>query len=226
MIKIKKLPTIEVMELENQIKIKDFQVSSMLLSKLEAFRMTLFSMGKNEEISSETMPWARFFYIVDGQITINLNNNLVTVQKENMAYLDENSFYSVHAETDTIFLEMEFKKGGMIMSEIKTIQHVARAKTFLLKEEITYEKGQVTSKNLAANDNMVMTIMALDKGESLAPHKAPGDALITVLEGKAKFFVEDKESIVNAGENILLPGNILHGVEAIKAFKMLLIIAK
>lgn len=223
---IKKLESAKTFKLSKKIKVKDFQVSSMLLSKLEFARITLLSMGKNEEISAETMPWARYFFLVEGEIIINLENDLIKAEKGDGVYLGEDSFYSVHAKTDAIFLEIEFKKGGINMAEIKTIQHVTRAKTFSIKDEISYEAGQIASKNLVTNDSMVMTIMALDKGESLAPHKAPGDAFITVLEGKAKFFIEDKENIVEAGENIILPGNILHAVEAVESFKMLLIIAK
>lgn len=225
MSKFQKLKSLEPIKLNETIKIKEFQVSSMLISKMENARLSLVSMGKDEEISAETMPWARYFFVVAGEIEVKLENTLIRVSKEKIVYLPENSFYSVHGKTGSIYLEIEFK-GGKFMSEVKTIQHIARAKTFLLKEEISYEKGQVTSKNLVTNSSMVMTIMALDKGESLAPHKAPGDAFITVLDGKAKFFIEDKENIVSAGENILLPGNILHGVEATEAFKMLLIIAK
>lgn len=223
---IKKLERAKTFKLSNSIKIKDFQVSSMLLSKRELSRINLLSMGNEEEISAETMPWARYFFIVVGEIKVNLNNNLIRAKKNEIVFLDENSFYSVHAEENSIFLEIEFEKGGNKMEEIKTIQHIARSITFSLKDEISYEKGQVTSKNLVANASMVMTIMALDKGESLAPHKAPGDALITVLDGKGKFIIDGKENIVNSGENILLPANILHGVEAIESFKMLLIIAK
>lgn len=112
------------------------------------------------------------------------------------------------------------------MSEIKTIQHIVRGRGFSLADEISYEKGQITSKHLVTNPTMIMTLMAFDQGESLAAHKAPGDALITVLDGEAKFSIDGEENTIRAGENILLPGNILHAVEATKAFKMLLIIAK
>src|SRR3712207_9271838 len=68
----------------------------------------------------------------------------------------------------------------------RSIQYLTRANTFSLKEEISYGEGQITSKNLLSNPSMVMTLMAFDQGESLAAHKAPGDALVSILEGRSE----------------------------------------
>ena len=223
---IKKLEKAKVFSLEEAIRVRDFQVSSMILFQSESGRFSLVSMGKGEEISAETMPYARFFLLLRGEAYLQLEGEKRFFAKNSLLSLPENSFYSIHAEENTVFLEFEYDRGGIFMSEVKTIQHITRAATFSLKEEISYEAGQITSKNIVTNASMVMTLMALDQGESLAAHKAPGDALVTVLEGEAKFLIDGKENQVKEGESILLPGNILHAVEATKAFKMLLIIAK
>ena len=38
--------------------------------------------------------------------------------------------------------------------------------------------------------------MSFWKGESLDPHKAPGDALVTVLDGEGKYIVDGKAFVV------------------------------
>lgn len=221
-----KITKAKIFYFKDIIKIHDFQVSSMNLFTSEIARVTLLSMAKGEEISAETMPDFRFFFLLQGDVYLDFQNEKIALQKHAFLSLQENSFYSVHAQENSIFLEIQYKTGGIFMADKKTIQHVKRATTFLLKEEIAYEKGQITSKNLVTNSSMVLTVMAFDKGESLAPHTAPGDALITLLEGEAVFTIDNVENIVKEGENIILPAGILHAVKATKAFKMSLLIVK
>ena len=69
--------------------------------------------------------------------------------------------------------------------------------------------------------------MSFWKGESLDPHKAPGDALVTVLDGEGKYIVDGKAFVVKKGESAVLPANIPHAVEAeTQNFKMMLTLVK
>ncbi|MDK4484813.1 cupin domain-containing protein [Fusobacterium necrophorum] len=223
---IKKIKKAEVFLFQNQIAVYPFQVSSMILLESALGRITLLSMGKGEVISAETMPKPRFFVLIQGNAYLQFTEKSMAMKKAFFLSVPEHSFYSVHAKEDSIFLEIEYHRGGTFMSEIKTIQHLTRAASFALKDEISYGKGQIMSKNLVMNPSMVMTLMSFDQGENLSAHKAPGDALVTMLEGEAKFWIDGKEHLIRTGENIILPGNISHAVEAVTPFKMLLIIAK
>ena len=62
--------------------------------------------------------------------------------------------------------------------------------------------------------------------KGLDPHKAPGDALVTVLDGEGKYYVDGKPFIVKKGESAVLPANIPHAVEAVENFKMMLVLIK
>ena len=111
--------------------------------------------------------------------------------------------------------------------ENKTLKMLESANAFNLAEVVEYQEGKIVSKNLVAKPNLVMTIMSFWKGESLDPHKAPGDALVTVLDGEGKYYVDGKPFIVKKGESAVLPANIPHAVEAETGnFKMLLILVK
>lgn len=94
-----------------------------------------------------------------------------------------------------------------------------------LKKEIEYQKGQVVSKTLVQNSLVSVTLFSFDKGEEISTHAAGGDALVTVLEGKGKFTIDNEEYILNEGESIIMPKDISHAVYGEEQFKMLLIVS-
>ena len=110
--------------------------------------------------------------------------------------------------------------------ENQTLKMLESAVAFNLAEIVDYQEGKIISKNLAAKNNLVITVMSFWKGASLAPHKAPGDALGTVLDGEGKYYVDGKPFIVKKGESAVLPANIPHAVEAVENFKMMLVLIK
>ncbi len=94
-----------------------------------------------------------------------------------------------------------------------------------LKDEIAYEPKQVVSKTLVQNENVSMTLFSFDKGEEISSHAAPGDAMVTVLDGKGRFTVGEKVFLLEAGETIIMPKNVPHAVFAEEKFKMQLTIS-
>ena len=85
--------------------------------------------------------------------------------------------------------------------------------------------GGIANIDLVSKDGFKLILMAFDAGEGLKPHKAPGDALVVALEGKAKLLVGDKEVEIESGEQIVFPENVIHNVTAITKFKMMLILS-
>lgn len=95
-------------------------------------------------------------------------------------------------------------------------------KIILLKEELDYHKGQIVSKTLVQNDKVSMTLFSFYKGEEISAHQSNGDAMVTVLDGKGKFIVGQKEHIVSSGQTLIMPKNIPHAVYGVENFKMIL----
>jgi quercetin dioxygenase-like cupin family protein len=93
------------------------------------------------------------------------------------------------------------------------------AKTALL---IDYQPGAVVSRTLIDRKSGTVTLFSFDKGQGLSEHKAPYDALVQVLDGKAQIFISGKPSIVKEGQMIILPANKPHALKAVARFKMLL----
>ena len=104
---------------------------------------------------------------------------------------------------------------------IKNIEH----KTVLkIKDEVTYQKGQIVSKTLSQNEHHSLTLFAFDKGEEISNHESGGDAMIVALDGVGKITIEGEEFILNEGETIVMPAKKPHAVFAKEQFKMLLIV--
>ncbi|WP_329381889.1 cupin domain-containing protein [Anaerofustis butyriciformans] len=104
------------------------------------------------------------------------------------------------------------------------IKNINQAQVVLLKDEISYQKGQVVSKTLAQNSALSITLFSFDKGEEISTHKSGGDAFVTCLNGVGKITIDDKEYILKEGESIVMPANHPHAVYGEEAFKMLLVV--
>ena len=91
-----------------------------------------------------------------------------------------------------------------------------------LRDQLTYQQGQVVSKTLIQNDAVSVTLFAVEKDEEISTHESGGDAMVTVLEGTGRFTIEGDAFILHEGETIIMPANKPHAVYGEERFKMLL----
>ncbi len=115
-------------------------------------------------------------------------------------------------------MKIEIKDANSKFKNIK----VAEALT--LKDQISYQEGQVVSKTLVQNSSVSITIFSFEKDEEISTHESSGDAFVVCLDGKGKITIDGKENIILEGESILMPANHPHAVYALERFKMLLIV--
>lgn len=94
-----------------------------------------------------------------------------------------------------------------------------------LKDQVSYNDGQVVSKTLVQNEAVSMTIFSFDRGEEISTHAAAGDAMVTVLEGTGRFTVGGEVFILREGDTLVMPKNIPHAVFGEERFKMQLIVS-
>ncbi len=95
-----------------------------------------------------------------------------------------------------------------------------------LTNDLVYQDSSVVSKALLKKPSGNITVFAFDKGELLSPHSAPFDALVHVIDGTAEITIGGDVHNLSAGEVIIMPANITHGVKAIERFKMMLVMLK
>ncbi len=93
-----------------------------------------------------------------------------------------------------------------------------------LKDLISYEEGSIANLDLAHTDNMKFVLMAFDEGTGLTPHRAPGNAILTALEGKSIIGYEGQDYELTAGQSFRFDQNGLHSVTAQGKFKMSLLL--
>lgn len=107
-----------------------------------------------------------------------------------------------------------------------TVKNIEFSKALKLEELISYQPGQVVSKTLAQIPAANVTLFSLDEGEGISTHTTSGDAIVQVLDGEAEITIGNDLIIVKAGETVIMPSGIPHGLEARKRFKMLLTVIK
>lgn len=87
---------------------------------------------------------------------------------------------------------------------------------------VEYSENGIISKRVIDRNVGTITLFSFDKGQKLSEHTAPFDALVQVIEGKVEILIGGESFVLSAGESIILPTGIVHAVNAIERFKMLL----
>lgn len=95
-----------------------------------------------------------------------------------------------------------------------------------LSEMVNYQDGTVVSKEIIKKESGTVTLFAFDEGQGLSEHTAPFDALVYIVDGESKISIAGKPSNVKQGEIIIMPANKPHALQAVKKFKMLLVMIK
>jgi len=95
-----------------------------------------------------------------------------------------------------------------------------------INELVDYEEGRVVSRTIAAKPHVNVTLFAFDRGEEISAHTSPGDAMVQILDGRARLTIDGKDLEAQAGQVVVMPSNVPHSVYAADRFKMLLTVVK
>ena len=87
---------------------------------------------------------------------------------------------------------------------------------------VTYQTGQIVSRTLVQNRGVSLTLFAFDTNEEISSHESKGDAMVQILDGKAKITIGEGTYFLSAGETVVMPAGVPHALEAAEPFKMLL----
>ena len=107
---------------------------------------------------------------------------------------------------------------------MNAIKNIEKAQVLTLKNEVSYQPGQVVSKTLGQNNALSVTLFAFDKGEEISTHESGGDAFVTCLDGVGKITIDGKDYELHEGESIVMPARHPHAVFGQEQFKMLLVV--
>lgn len=104
------------------------------------------------------------------------------------------------------------------------IKNIDKSEVLVLKDQVSYQQGQVVSKTLAQNDAVSVTLFAFDKDEEISTHESGGDAFVTCLDGVGRITIDGEEYRLNEGESIVMSAKHPHAVYGQEQFKMLLVV--
>ena len=104
------------------------------------------------------------------------------------------------------------------------MKNISKSEVLVLKEQISYQEGQVVSKTLAQNDAVSITLFSFAQGEKISTHASGGDAFVTCLDGVGRITIDGEDYLLHEGESIVMPAGHPHAVYGQEAFKMLLVV--
>lgn len=196
----------------------DITISSIIFRK-ENNSCIYFSLGKNTNISKESYINPTFYLNIGGSLILETNYNDIVLNPFDLFYNKENINIGEMTFDGTGYMEIQFEKENLIMNK-----KIEAGKVIHLKELLDYEEDSIANLDLASNDKMKFVLMAFDKGHALSPHRAPGEAIIFVLEGNGIISYEGKDYEVKEGDQFHFAKNGLHAVKTLSKFKMALLL--
>ncbi|MBU5469741.1 cupin domain-containing protein [Falcatimonas sp. MSJ-15] len=178
--------------------------------------VTFFSLGANTSISQETYDVTAIYIGAEGKadFIIGEDKKKAELTKGDLLVIPGKTLCGAESETGAVYTEIIIKK-EIIMNNI-----VKAGEVMKLKDLISYETGSISNLDVVSNPTMKFVLMAFDEGTGLQPHRAPGNAIIFALEGKAVIGYEGKDYEISAGENFRFEKDGLHSVTANGKFKM------
>ena len=104
------------------------------------------------------------------------------------------------------------------------MKNINKAKVMVLKDQVSYQEGQIVSKTLVQNESVSITLFAFDKGEEISTHESGGDAFVTCLDGTGEITIDGVKYELHEGESIVMPAKHPHAVYGKEQYKMLLVV--
>ena len=185
-------------------------------------QVTYFSMGKDTSISQESYDRMTMYIGAYGcgQFVIGKDQHTVSLHPDKAIIIPPKTLcgMTTSAPEGLVYTELILEKENTMNANVKTNE------VFALKDLISYEEGSIANMDVASNPSMKYVLMAFDEGTGLTPHRAPGNAIVFALEGKATIGYEGIDYEISAGECFRFEKNDLHSVTANGRFKMALLL--
>ncbi|GAB4319222.1 MAG: cupin domain-containing protein [Candidatus Sumerlaeia bacterium] len=99
-------------------------------------------------------------------------------------------------------------------------------RAFKVDELIRPAEGGIVSRAILKSGGGNVTLFAVAAGEEISEHTAAFDALAFVLDGAAQITVGGTTHMVRAGELLILPAHVPHGLRAEASFRMMLVMLR
>ena len=78
------------------------------------------------------------------------------------------------------------------------------------------QMNSLVSRKVIHTENMTIARLQLQQHAAVAAHSHMNEQVTTIERGALKFFIDGGEKIVRAGESLIIPPHVPHGVEALE----------
>ncbi len=187
----------------------------------EEVPVTWFSMGAGTSITPESYDCTTLYLGAEGEgnFLLGPDGQPVPMHPGEFLMVAPRTLCGTETETGLIYTEIILKKENYTMNNL-----IKAGQPTELKDLISYEEGSIANLDIVHADNMKFVLMAFDEGTGLTPHRAPGNAILTALEGKAIIGYEGQDYELKAGESFRFDKEGLHSVTPQGRFKMSLLL--
>ena len=194
-------------------------------SKLgDTTKITHFSLGKGTSISQECYDRTTMYIGAAGcgNIIVGEDMKKHTLLPDTILIVPSGMLCGMDTDSGLVYTEIILEMNKE--KEITMNPNVKPNNIFTLKDLISYEDGSISNMDVVSTDNMKYVLMAFDEGTGLTPHRAPGNAIVFALEGKATIGYEGADYEISEGQCFKFEKNGLHSVTANGKFKMALLL--
>lgn len=187
-------------------------------------KVTHFSLGKDTSISQESYDHITMYIGASGKgnIIIGEEARRLELLPDTVLIVPGGTLCGMETDTGLVYTEIILENNTE--KEITMNANIKTNEVFALKNLIDYEDGSIANMDIVSNSTMKYVLMAFDEGTGLTPHRAPGNAIVFALDGKATIGYEGKDYELSAGECFKFEKNGLHSVTANGKFKMALLL--
>lgn len=184
-------------------------------------KVTYFSMGKDTSISQESYDRMTMYIGASGwgEFIIGEEPKTIKLQPDELLIVPAGTLCGMQTSNGIVYTEIIYTGKDINMNA-----NVKTNEVFALKNLISYEEGSIANMDVVSTPDMKYVLMAFDEGTGLTPHRAPGNAIVFALEGKATIGYEGKDYELSEGECFRFEKNGLHSVTANGKFKMALLL--
>jgi len=184
-------------------------------------KVTYFSMGKDTSISQESYDRMTMYIVASGwgEFIIGEEPKTIKLQPDELLIVPTGTLCGMQTSNGIVYTEIIYTGKDINMNA-----NVKTNEVFALKNLISYEEGSIANMDVVSTPDMKYVLMAFDEGTGLTPHRAPGNAIVFALEGKATIGYEGKDYELSEGECFRFEKNGLHSVTANGKFKMALLL--
>ena len=177
----------------------------------------IFSLGRGTSISRESYETPCVYLALDGDGAFVADRE--TPLPQGCLYFSESGeCLGKKTENGFVYLEWSLEK------ETKMNEIIKAGEAFALKDLLPYQKGKIVNLTLMENPSSQLALLAMAEGTELTPHKAPGEALLLILDGNGIISYEGEDHPVQAGDSFAFAKNGLHAVKAVSDFKFALLL--